>query len=229
MAGWFWRENAYVIKDANIAKKSSLNQLADGTFLSFTHLTHSLTSNLQSLKERALINEKILAELNYPTMKRGQGVDCEMADGEIGYAVPICLLDHKRSYCGCEGKYERTSCTYGKLGNGQCRNSNTVKCCVERCSTYLDLVILMDSSGSIGSADFKKEQQFVKFLINSLEIGQNASRVSIIDFSSNARIIIKLINGTSNITLNQAVDSITYRGGSNFLIQIFKFCFDKPK
>ena len=79
----------------------------------------------------------------------------------------------------------------------------------------------MDSSGSIGSEDFKKEQQFVKSLINNLEIGENASRVSIIDFSSNARIIIKLINGISNLTLNKAVDGITYRGGYEFCILIY--------
>jgi hypothetical protein len=33
IAGWFWKENAYVIKGATIANKGSLNQLADGKFL----------------------------------------------------------------------------------------------------------------------------------------------------------------------------------------------------
>ena len=222
VAGWFWRENAYVIKEAEKAEKSNLNELADGTFVGFTHLTHSLTTNLKSLKERALINDKILAELKHPSVKRGQGVSCNMVDGEVGYAVPICLLDHKRSYCGCEGKYEKNTCTYGKLSNGQCRNSATVKCCVEKCSTHLDLVILMDSSGSIGFKDFQKEKDFVKTLFNNLEIGTNASRVSIINFNSQPSIIINLANGISNITLNKVVDDIVYSGGNIIFISINK-------
>ena len=213
VAGWFWRENAYVIKEAKEAEKSSLNELADGTFLGFTHLTHSLTTNLKSLKERALLNDKILVELKHPSIKRGQGVTCDLTSGEVGFAVPICLLDHKRPYCGCEGKYDKNTCTYGELSNGQCRNSATVKCCVEKCSSHLDLVILMDSSGSIGVNDFEKEKKFVKTLLNNLEIGINASRVSIINFNSNPSIIVNLANGTSNISLNKAVDDIVYIGG----------------
>jgi hypothetical protein len=213
-ASWFWRENAYVIRDANPAKKSNLNELADGTYINFVHLTHSLTTNLQSLKERTIINDKIINELRIPTIKRGQGIPCESSDKTIGYAVPVCLLDLPKPYCGCEGQYERTSCPHGRLNNGQCRNSATIKCCVEICKTHLDLVILMDSSGSIGATDFKKEQRFVKDLVNNLEIGANQSRVSIINFNSNAQILIDFSSATSKAILNEVVDNIKYRGGT---------------
>ena len=72
VAAWFWRENAYVIKKVGKAEKGNLNELCDGTFINFAHLTHALTSNLNSLKERASINDKVLKELEYTTMKRGQ-------------------------------------------------------------------------------------------------------------------------------------------------------------
>ena len=32
-AAWFWKQNAYIIKDTTLAFKSTLNQLADGNFL----------------------------------------------------------------------------------------------------------------------------------------------------------------------------------------------------
>ena len=63
---------------------------------SFTHLTHALTTTLNSLKMRAEINDKLLAEMGYSTMKRGQGVRCSLSDNSNGYAVPICLLDFKK-------------------------------------------------------------------------------------------------------------------------------------
>lgn len=96
VAAWFWRENAYVINSTEKARKSSLNQLADGTFVSFVQLTHSLTNKISSLKERAVLNERILDQFKRGAMKRGHGVTCELKDKSVGYAVPICLLDFKK-------------------------------------------------------------------------------------------------------------------------------------
>ena len=81
--------------------------MVDGTFHNFTLLTHALTNDLSKLKERANLNEIILNELKYPSMKRGQGTECTIdSEKEVGFAVPICLADFKRPYCGCEGKFE---------------------------------------------------------------------------------------------------------------------------
>ena len=38
VASWFWKNNAYVIKSADKAKKSNLNELADGTFIKLFNL-----------------------------------------------------------------------------------------------------------------------------------------------------------------------------------------------
>ena len=132
IGAWFWNENAYVIKDSDKASKSSLNELADGKFLNYAQLTYALTKNLQSLKNRANSNELILSKIGSETMKRGEGVTCELKDKTIGYAVPICMLDFKKPYCGCEGRFEIRTCPYGRSSNGQCRNSAIIK--------YLSLV-----------------------------------------------------------------------------------------
>ena len=175
MASWFWTENAYVIKGNLTSKKGNLNDLADGTFNSFTLLTHSLSNDLTKLKDRATLNEKILEELNYMKMKRGQGIECQY-NNKIGFAVPICMTDFKRSYCGCEGEFDLRSCPYGLTSNKKCRSSSIIKCCIETCSNQLDMAILMDSSGSIGKDDFKKMQAFVLDIFKNVAIGENNTR-----------------------------------------------------
>jgi hypothetical protein len=115
--------------------------LVDGTFHNFTLLTHALTNDLTKLKERANFNELVLIEINYPSLKRGKGIACRIStENETGYAVPICLSDFKKPYCGCEGVFDMKSCPYGLSGT-KCRSSSTIKCCVEKYNYNLDLVI----------------------------------------------------------------------------------------
>lgn len=142
LAAWFWTENAFIIKENKPAKKGNLNELVDGTFHSFTHLTHSLTNDLTKLKERATLNEKILEEFKSLSMKRGQGIECRIgANSSVGFSVPVCMADFKRSYCGCEGEFDTRSCPYGLLNNStKCRSSSIIKCCIEKCSNQLDIV-----------------------------------------------------------------------------------------
>ena len=82
-----------------------MNELADGTFHNFTLLTHGLTNDLTKLKDRANFNDIVLKEMNYPSLKRGRGIECKIStEKEVGYAIPICLADFKKPYCGCEGR-----------------------------------------------------------------------------------------------------------------------------
>ena len=179
-------------------------------------LTHSLTSNLQSLKSRAIVNDLILNELNYGVLKRGQGVQCSFKDDETGYAVPICLADFKKSYCGCEGKYEVSTCPYGFNFQGKCRNSALIKCCIEKCTANLDLVILTDSSGSIGAENFKKIRNFLTELVKNLPIGNNETKVSIINYSSSNSILIDFNATTSQKILLDKITNMPYlSGGTN--------------
>jgi len=142
LAAWFWTENAFIIRGNQTARKGNLNDLADGTFHSFTHLTHSLTNDLTKLKDRAVLNDKILEELNFLSMKRGQGIECTIgANKTVGFSVPICMADFKRPYCGCEGEFDVRSCPYGLLNNSnKCRSSSIIKCCIEKCNNHLDMV-----------------------------------------------------------------------------------------
>lgn len=215
LSAWFWKENAYVILTNQKAQKGDLNQLVDGTFLNFTHLTHALTNNLQSLKDRANFNDLVLTELKATSMKRGRGVECEIGNKE-GYAVPICMLDFEKSYCGCEGETEMRGCPYGFTLDGQCRSSNIIKCCIEKCSSSLDLVIVMDSSGSIGYNNFKVQKTFVKNLLKGLNLGRDLTHVALINFNTRVHLLIDFLNFTDYETTAQIIDNIFYDGGYTY-------------
>ena len=73
--------------------------------VNFALLTHSLANNdIDKLKERVTFNDLVLNELNYPPLKRGQGIKCNI-EADPGYAVPMCLSDFEKTYCGCEGTW----------------------------------------------------------------------------------------------------------------------------
>lgn len=209
LATWFWRENAYVILTDDRAFKGDLSQLVDGTFVNFTHLTHALTNNLQSLKDRAEFNDRVLVELKQTSMKRGQGIECSIGD-ERGYAVPICLIDFQKPYCGCEGELNNRGCPYGLTEDGRCRSSAIIKCCVERCSSSLDLTIAMDSSGSIGSANFLVQKTFVKNLLAGLNLAPNYTQIGLIDYNTQPTLLIDFTTFVDYETTVKIIDNIKY-------------------
>ncbi len=77
----------------------------------------------------------------------------------------------------------------------------------------MDLVVLMDSSGSVGNKGFKEEQDFVIELVKSFEIGLNATRVSIINFNSRVNVITDLKSGINKDDLIKKIENIRYNGG----------------
>ena len=209
VASWFWTKNAYIVRNNGSLNDGNFNELADGSFLKFSLLTFSMTSSIESLKERAILNEKTLAELNYLSIKRGEGIKCQVED-DIGYAVPICLSDFRRPYCGCDGKFQKSSCPYGYNPSGKCRNPEIIKCCVEKCTNALDLVILMDSSGSIGQSDFEKEKKFVYDLVSNLDVGFNETRIGIMTFSDTTEIITDFSKTTNKSDILNRISKIKY-------------------
>ena len=56
----------------------------------------------------------------------------------------------------------------------------------------IDLMLVLDSSGSISSSDFRIMQQFVVDLVNSFEMGENAANIGVVQFSSYTNLEIGL-------------------------------------
>ena len=214
IASWLWR-NAYLITKNGPATRGNLNSIADGTFHNFSLITHAFTDNLVHLRERSQYYEDIVAELKCKGIKRGRGVSCELSESKpLGYAVPVCLRDFKRPYCGCEGEYIIDSCPYGKNNAEICRNPSIIKCCYEKCDSALDIVIIMDSSGSIGAIDYQKGLNFIKSIVQDLTIGENDTRVGLINYSFNASIITNLTTEYNKTRLLQIVAGMKYEAGN---------------
>ena len=88
-------------------------------------------------------------------------------------------------------------------------------CCTEHaCQNAIDLIFVLDSSGSIGRANYQKMLEFVGDVINKLDIGPDKSRVGVVDYSNSASVPIHLNAYQMNNTLLNAVAGISYNGGS---------------
>jgi uncharacterized protein YegL len=215
IAAWIWNENIPILKTNQTPSKGDANQLADGTFMSFTSLTHALTTDLSELKERANFIDSVLLELNYPPLKRGNGISCSLGqDGQdTGYAVPVCLLDFKKPYCGCEGTFENRGCPYGIIpGTAKCRSSSIVKCCKESLRNQLDLVFVVDTSGSIGFNNFIKIQKFLIDLVSNFEISLNQTRIALVEFNDKANESLLFSNSVNSNKVIEAINNLPYKG-----------------
>ncbi|KAK3700595.1 hypothetical protein QZH41_001586 [Actinostola sp. cb2023] len=85
------------------------------------------------------------------------------------------------------------------------------------CRNAMDIGIIMDRSGSIGSANFKMSQDFVVKMIRHFEYASMSSRFGIITYNSNAKTIVKFSDhGVQNShALENLVYGIDYlRGGT---------------
>ena len=156
-------------------------------------------------------------------MKRGQGIECKIGANKTGVSVPICMSDFKKPYCGCEGEFDLKSCPYGLMSNNKCRSSSIIKCCVETCSNQLDLVVLMDSSGSIGGVNFVKMQNFVKQIFRNVQIGENNTRAALLHFNSDVYPLFNFLDFRNIENIEKKIDSIIYNGGSTATSSALKY------
>ena len=73
-------------------------------------------------------------------------------------------------------------------------------------------MFVLDSSGSIGSTNFQKMRNFVKTVINDLDIGPRRTQVGVIVFSNTASVSFHLNSYSDRQSLMAAVDRIPYIG-----------------
>jgi len=74
------------------------------------------------------------------------------------------------------------------------------------------MVFVLDSSGSIGTANFLKVKQFVKDVINAFDIGFDKTRVGVIQYSDSVQLIFDLNKYSNKADMLAAVDRIVYIG-----------------
>lgn len=81
------------------------------------------------------------------------------------------------------------------------------------CSAKIDIVYLMDTSGSISVDDYRLEKQFVKDLARIFRIDDDASHAAAIIYNDDPHVMIKLGDHRSTDDFAKAVDAIPYLRG----------------
>ncbi|CAF1274189.1 unnamed protein product [Adineta steineri] len=197
-------------KTPNFLTGPALTQYADGTFYGFSMLWYNLTGGIDKLSDATLRYAKFLnnSQCGGGELYPGQGPICQYNTTHKGTCTPDCIqgLEDGGEYCGCSG------------GKGeQCPNSPPhVICCLDTCSQELklDLGIVMDSSGSVGSSNFQLQLTFVRDLLSKVNVGENKTHVGIINYSTNVQTLTNLNKEYELRQKIQQVNKANFIGGS---------------
>ncbi|KAJ8314226.1 hypothetical protein KUTeg_008787 [Tegillarca granosa] len=83
-------------------------------------------------------------------------------------------------------------------------------------SVKADIMMLLDSSASVGSTYFRKQLQFVQSVVNSFDIGQSSVNMGVVTFSSAPHPQFKLNDYQTKHSLIDAINRIHHQsGGTN--------------
>lgn len=94
-------------------------------------------------------------------------------------------------------------------------NFNTSSCPKPSCSNIVNIIFVLDESGSISEADWIKQIDFCFDIFNKYDIGEQNVKIGIVGFSTFGRIILNLTSSYSLI--NNTLSSLRYdqvRGGT---------------
>ncbi|XP_034531147.1 collagen alpha-1(XII) chain [Notolabrus celidotus] len=89
--------------------------------------------------------------------------------------------------------------------------SNAIKCSV---SAIADLVFLVDGSWSVGRENFKHIRSFIGSMAGAFDIGEDKTRVAVVQYSTDTRTEFPLTRYSRRGDLLQAIGSLPYKGGN---------------
>ena len=81
------------------------------------------------------------------------------------------------------------------------------------CQTAVDLLFILDGSGSVKKPNFDKAKDFVKNVIDFFDVGNNGTHIAVIQYSTSVEYEFKLSSFYTENDLKQAVDDIDYKEG----------------
>ena len=81
-----------------------------------------------------------------------------------------------------------------------------------KCDRVMDVSFLLDSSESVGLQNFQKLLDFVRTLAKTLRMSQSGTHASVVIFSDNARVQIRLDDHVDIREFNDALDDVPYLG-----------------
>ncbi|XP_078487952.1 uncharacterized protein LOC100179634 isoform X3 [Ciona intestinalis] len=127
----------------------------------------------------------------------------------------------------CDGGVEERSrtCINGDPGDGNCTGApvnvlgcNTIACRdlppdgVREDCAQLDIAIIIDSSSSIGNANFEIVRSFLRRVMAQLNVGLNSTRIAALRFNREVIPLWSFAQSTSSEDLIERIDRVTYDG-----------------
>ncbi|XP_053323778.1 collagen alpha-6(VI) chain-like [Spea bombifrons] len=97
-------------------------------------------------------------------------------------------------------------------------------CSKEACSELqADVMFLVDSSGSIGDANYIKMKTFMKNLVNKTEVGPNKVRFGVVQYSDKPNEEFQLDKHLTTAEILDAIDSMSYIGDTTYTGEALKY------
>ena len=96
----------------------------------------------------------------------------------------------------------------------------------EKCQAPLDLIFLLDASGSVRKHNYLKEKEFIKIVASRYELG-TTSQAAVIPFSYQASIAVPLGSTKTALSFASAVDNIPYDAGSTRIDLALRLAYDE--
>lgn len=81
-------------------------------------------------------------------------------------------------------------------------------------SAIADLVFLVDGSWSVGRENFKHIRSFIASLAGAFDIGEDKTRVAVVQYSTDTRTEFNLTQYSRRGDLLQAINTLPYKGGN---------------
>jgi len=123
-------------------------------------------------------------------------------------------FQHRVKEVKIPAKFEGTCDAPGTVNvNFQEQECNAIECpSFLVCRSKLDLVLILDGSGSMGELGFDAEKVFAHSLLDRVELGEEAAKVGLISFSKTINTLSEL--STDAATLKSKVDEATWPKGT---------------
>lgn len=83
-----------------------------------------------------------------------------------------------------------------------------------QCTNNADIVFILDASGSVREENFVKTKDFVKQMVDSINVDRLGSNLAVVTFSDDARIHFRLSDYNNRVDMIRAIDAIPYTRGT---------------